>query len=193
MIFSSSHSHRRRLNQSKIMSVLIIGGGRMGAIRADAVYANPRLTLAGIVDVDPRSATGIGPGPDLARKYSTPFFTSLEGALATLTAPPAGIICCTPTFTHPLVIEVACKTSIPIFIEKPVDETTDGIREMFALGANTSTPICCGFQRRFDPSYMSVKKSVDDGAIGSVVTTRIFFADHPCPPIEFLKAGGNSK
>jgi len=51
--------------------------------------------------------------------------------------------------------------------------------------------LCCGFQRRFDESYVSVAKAVQRGQIGRPITSSIFFADHPCPPIDFLLTGGN--
>jgi hypothetical protein len=41
---SSSSPYRRRAR------VLLVGSGRMGQIRAKAVYANPRFELIGVVD-----------------------------------------------------------------------------------------------------------------------------------------------
>ena len=48
----------------------------------------------------------------------------------------------------------------------------------------------CGFQRRFDASYMEVLKQVRSGVTGHPQSIHIVFRDHPTPNIEFLKNGG---
>ena len=50
--------------------------------------------------------------------------------------------------------------------------------------------MCCGFQRRWDASYQAAQQAVVD-TIGTPVYALLFFADHPCPPRQFLLEGGN--
>mmetsp|Transcript_33766 Transcript_33766/g.100751 ORF Transcript_33766/g.100751 Transcript_33766/m.100751 type:complete len:244 (+) Transcript_33766:933-1664(+) len=78
-----------------------------------------------------------------------------------------------------------------IFTEKPVDETAEKIRKLFLVCDKAGVDLCCGFQRRFDDSYVSAAHAVQGGGIGKPLISSIFFADHPCPPIEFLLTGGN--
>ena len=40
--------------------VLLVISGRMGRIRAKAAYSNPRLELAGIIDLDEEGAARLG-------------------------------------------------------------------------------------------------------------------------------------
>lgn len=40
--------------------VLLVGSGRMGQLRAKAIYANPRLELCGIVDANVDAAAKLG-------------------------------------------------------------------------------------------------------------------------------------
>ena len=51
--------------------------------------------------------------------------------------------------------------------------------------------LACGFQRRFDPTYVAVKSAIVSNRIGKPMLASVIFADHPCPPIEFLKTGGD--
>lgn len=104
-----------------------------------------------------------------------------------------GIIVSSPTFTHEQVItECAAKYGISIFTEKPVDETAEKIEHLYRVAHNANIQLCCGFQRRFDDSYVSASQAVHAGSIGMPVTANIFFADHPCPPKEFLLTGGGN-
>lgn len=97
---------------------------------------------------------------------------------------------CTPTFTHEGVIKEAAESGIHIFTEKPVDETAEKITALFEICEKHGAKLCCGFQRRFDPTYKAVADAVRSKSIGKPVSASIFFADHPCPPIEFLLTGG---
>ena len=47
--------------------IIVIGSGRMGQIRAGIIYANPRLEIIGIVDLNLMGAQ------ELADKYSVSF------------------------------------------------------------------------------------------------------------------------
>lgn len=99
------------------------------------------------------------------------------------------LVISSPTFTHESLIREAVGHSMAIFTEKPVDETADKIEELFNIAK--SVPLCCSFQRRFDPSYVACTEAVHDQCIGSPISANIFFADHPLPPREFLLTGGN--
>jgi len=102
-----------------------------------------------------------------------------------------GIVVCSPTFTHEEVIHIAAKHGISVFTEKPVDETSSQIEDLFCVAQKAGITLCCGFQRRFDSSYVSAASAVKTGKIGRPVYANIFFGDHPCPPKEFLLSGGN--
>ena len=47
-------------NNSHRACVLLVGSGRMGQIRAKAIYANPRFELCGIVDSNVDAAAKLG-------------------------------------------------------------------------------------------------------------------------------------
>jgi predicted dehydrogenase len=123
-----------------------------------------------------------------------PAFDSLQAALeATHTSRALldGLVVATPTPTHQAVIESAADAQIYVFTEKPVGGTAEEIRHLFAYAARAGIHVCCGFQRRWDPSYVSATQAVQAGKIGTPVAAQLFFADHPCPPKEFLLTGGN--
>ena len=114
-----------------------------------------------------------------------PYFPTVSKACSELSIDAAVIS--TPTPSHAAIICEAAENNLHIFIEKPVAETVDEMQELFTLAAAKNIHLCCGFQRRFDPSY----KAAMEANIGEAVTARLFFGDHPAPPASFMNAGGS--
>mmetsp|Transcript_5655 Transcript_5655/g.10728 ORF Transcript_5655/g.10728 Transcript_5655/m.10728 type:complete len:251 (+) Transcript_5655:3159-3911(+) len=85
----------------------------------------------------------------------------------------------------------AAEYGLYIFTEKPVEETADKIKDLYEFCNKHGAKLCCGFQRRFDLTYKAVADAVRANKIGKPLSASIFFADHPCPPIEFLLTGGD--
>lgn len=70
-------------------------------------------------------------------------------------------------------------------------ESPQEIEELYSLFELEGVPLCCGFQRRFDKSYIAAAETVPQGKIGRPISAHIFFGDSPGPPSEFLITGGN--
>lgn len=102
-----------------------------------------------------------------------------------------GVVLSVPTPFHTSCIKFAAEHNLAIFVEKPVAESSSEVENLVELCKSQNVPLCCGFQRRFDASYIAAAKKVRSGDIGKPLSATIFFGDDPCPPIEFLKAGGN--
>jgi myo-inositol 2-dehydrogenase/D-chiro-inositol 1-dehydrogenase len=102
-----------------------------------------------------------------------------------------GVVVSSPTYTHESIIKQSAAHGISIFTEKPVDETADKIQRLFEVAAASGIQLCCGFQRRFDASYVAAAHAIQSGQVGFPLMANMFFADHPCPPKEFLLTGGN--
>jgi len=101
-----------------------------------------------------------------------------------------GVIISTPTSTHTSLIHEAASNGLHIFIEKPVDEVSNKIRFAYTIAKKNKVQLCCGFQRRFDPSYLALYQQVHTlNAIGTPLSATIFFGDHPVPSRSFLLAG----
>lgn len=167
--------------------IVLIGSGRMGRIRARAIFANPRLQLEGIVDPN------IEQSKPLSELYRTHHFETLSEAISSSSSSLDGIVISTPTPSHEsLITEAATNNISSIFVEKPVDETADKVSSLFQLCNDHKVKLCCGYQRRFDSSYQSLYHQINSGAIGTPLTASIFFGDHPVPSREFLLQGGGN-
>jgi myo-inositol 2-dehydrogenase / D-chiro-inositol 1-dehydrogenase len=100
-----------------------------------------------------------------------------------------------PTFTHAPIIEQAAQAGVSVFTEKPVGESAQQIQQLFDTFADAASAakihLCCGFQRRFDPSYKAAATAISQGDVGTPIVAHVFFADHPAPPKQFMLQGGD--
>jgi myo-inositol 2-dehydrogenase / D-chiro-inositol 1-dehydrogenase len=149
----------------------LIGAGRMGQLRAPILYANPRIEFVCVVEKLEQL------GNPLAAKYGVVYSESLSNAVNSGCKLDA-ICLSTPTFTHKAVIEEAASMGLHIFTEKPVGESTDDIAACFEICREHNAKLCCGFQRRFDASYVALKESIASGSVGKPMMINVFFADH---------------
>mmetsp|Transcript_10651 Transcript_10651/g.22902 ORF Transcript_10651/g.22902 Transcript_10651/m.22902 type:complete len:369 (-) Transcript_10651:299-1405(-) len=102
-----------------------------------------------------------------------------------------GLVISVPSPSHGYYIKQAAKYGLSIFVEKPVAMHPVQIKELYQVCSSYNVPLCCGFQRRFDNSYLAAMEALQAGEIGKPLSAQIFFGDSPCPPLQFLLAGGN--
>lgn len=184
-------TENRRMEVKRI-NVCLIGTGRMGKIRAKILYGNPLTTIVGMIS----KANGV----NVAALYQVPHFSSLEAfqeywlerKQETQDDADLAFVITSSTSVHREHISSICRLQLGkwIFIEKPISGTPSEIREMFALSRKSGIELCCGFQRRFDASYVKLKQAITAGAVGTPSFARVFFADHPVPELKFLLQDG---
>lgn len=155
----------------------------MGQLRAPHIAKSARVSLECVVDVHEPT------GRALADKYGVPWFPSIDDAVTAITLNAVWIA--SPTPAHSPSIRAAAANKLAVFTEKPVAFDIREIVDLFQICADAKVPLCCGFQRRFDPTYQAVQKAVEAGQIGLPNMGYFFFGDHPAPAMEFLKQGGD--
>ena len=176
----------------------------MGKIRTQLCYESPRFTLCGVSDVVFDKAQQI------AERFETTAFKDFDSIIQHFNLSPIlmveegtseemyiheraidAIIISVPTDFHGVYIRQAAKYGLAVFVEKPVAETPDEISELYDLCSASRVPLCCGFQRRFDPSYVDAARAIHESKIGDrPISAHIFFGDSPGPPMSFLKSRG---
>ena len=56
--------------------------------------------------------------------------------------------------------------------------------------AEVGRPLFCAFNRRFDPSFSSVRRRVVEGEVGHVHMIKTTSRDSPLPSLDYLKISG---
>jgi myo-inositol 2-dehydrogenase/D-chiro-inositol 1-dehydrogenase len=161
-----------------MMSIAVIGAGRIGQIHARNIASHPGVHLVGIADVDAGAATR------LAMEYRTQV-VSLDAAFAA-----DAVLIGSPTPTHADYIERAAANGRAIFCEKPIDLAADRVRACLASVRRAGVVLMVGFNRRFDPHFRALKRRIDAGEIGAVELLTIISRDPAPPPPSYLATSG---
>jgi myo-inositol 2-dehydrogenase / D-chiro-inositol 1-dehydrogenase len=159
----------------------LLGAGRIGKVHAKAVSGNPAAKLVAVADAFPSAAEAI------AASYGCEVRTieAIEAAKDI-----DAVVVCTPTDTHADLIERFAKAGKAIFCEKPVDLDVERVKACIKVVNETKAKLMVGFNRRFDPHFMAVRKAIDDGRIGAVEMVTITSRDPSAPPVDYIKRSG---
>jgi myo-inositol 2-dehydrogenase/D-chiro-inositol 1-dehydrogenase len=161
--------------------VAIVGAGRIGRIHARNVASQPGLRLRYVCDALPQ------PAAELARALGAEV-CDLDRVFAD---PAVGaVLVASSTDTHADLILRAAAAGKAIFCEKPVDLDLGRARECAAAVARARTPCLIGFQRRYDPTFASLKKRLDAGEIGDPEILAVTSRDPGAPPLDYVRRSG---
>ncbi len=137
----------------------IIGYGKMGQIRHEAITANGQSTVVAIMDSDAsKKQKGV-------RFYDSP--SDL------INAPEVeAVFVCTPNFLNkPLTIE-ALQAGKHVFCEKPPAFTGADMEEIIAVEKASGKKLMYGFNHRHHDSVLQIKHIIDSGIYGRLMWMR---------------------
>lgn len=159
----------------------LLGAGRIGKVHARAIGSNQAARLVAVADAAEQAAR------DISDAYGAEMRTidQIEQA-----SDIDAVVICTPTDTHADLIERFARAGKAIFCEKPIDLDVGRVEECLAVVEQTGAALMVGFNRRFDPHFMAVRKTIDEGAIGTVEMVTITSRDPGPPPIDYIKRSG---
>jgi myo-inositol 2-dehydrogenase / D-chiro-inositol 1-dehydrogenase len=145
------------------------------------VGSNPQARLVAVADAFEKAAS------DLATAYGAEVRSIDE-----IEESPDidAVVICTPTDTHADLIERFAAAGKAVFCEKPIDLDVKRVKECLAVVEKTGATLMVGFNRRFDPHFMAVRKAIDDGAIGKVEMVTITSRDPGPPPHDYITRSG---
>ncbi|HZQ62559.1 MAG TPA: inositol 2-dehydrogenase [Casimicrobiaceae bacterium] len=164
-----------------MVEVALFGAGRIGKIHAGNLVRQPGVRLKYVIDVNAEAANA------LAAQHGarvTDVTTAMNDSEV------RAVVIASSTDTHADLILRATEARKAIFCEKPVD--LDLARARTCADAVKRAGVLCmiGFQRRFDPTFASVRARIDAGEIGTpemlVVTSR----DPGAPPVDYIRVSG---
>ncbi len=164
-----------------MIHVGLIGAGRIGKIHAGSVGGSGKAKLRYVSDVYAPAAK------ELAAAYGAEVATIDH----ILQDPDIDLVMiCSITETHADLIERSAKAGKAIFCEKPIDLDIKRVQGVLNVVKETDATLMVGFNRRFDPNFMTLKKRLDDGDAGDVELVTIASRDPGAPPVEYIKGSG---
>ena len=160
----------------------LFGAGRIGAMHAANIAANPRAALHCVYDVHTAAA----------QKVAAAHGAQVAPGVAAALADPAvdAVLIASSTDTHVDLITAAAKAGKAILCEKPIDLDIRRVEQCRRDIAGTNVPIQLGFNRRYDPSHRGLREAVAKGEIGAVHLLVITSRDPGLAPMDYMKVSG---
>ncbi len=142
------------------LKVGVIGAGAMGASHARTLAtAVPAAEVTHVFDMDTARAKAV------ADEVGAQPADSPEALVADVDA----FLVASPDFTHADLAVAGIEAGQHVLCEKPLAVTADDARRVVdAEVAAGRRLVQVGFNRRFDPGFVDLKSSIDDGTLGEV-------------------------
>jgi len=163
----------------------ITGAGRIGAMHARNLSLLPGLDE--LVLHDPISGRAQAVATQLTPSTVR---TRTAASYPELLAQVDGIVVATPTTTHADLVLLAVAAGVPALCEKPAADNEPALREMVDAVDRSGVEVLVGFQRRFDPPLVEMRRRVLAGELGTVYHVRALGQDHEPPDLGFIPTSG---
>ncbi|MCP4208262.1 MAG: inositol 2-dehydrogenase [Shimia sp.] len=159
----------------------LLGCGRIGQVHARSIAQIEGATVSAVADAF------LAPAQELANRANAKVMDAMELIDC---AEVDAVVIGTPTDTHYDLIHAAAKAGKAIFCEKPVDLSSDRIRDCKAVVENAGVPFLTAFNRRFDPNFADLQARLQQGQIGDSEIITIQSRDPSPPPVSYIKSSG---
>jgi myo-inositol 2-dehydrogenase/D-chiro-inositol 1-dehydrogenase len=162
------------------MRIGVAGVGRIGTMHAANLTALPQVDEVLLYD----------PVPGRADLAATGDKTRAVPELDGLLKESDGVLVATPTDTHPVLVRACLAAGTPALCEKPIAADLPAMTELIAEIESATVPVLVGFQRRFDPAMVELRRRIVDGELGTVYQVRATGFDAQPPDFAYLPTSG---
>lgn len=150
----------------------LIGCGRIGQRHAE--HINNKGVLSAVCDINPDRAN------DLGKKYNANIYTSIDELLEKENDTDV-ISVCTPNGLHSEHTIKALRAGYHVLCEKPMAITVVDCERMINESLKFNKRLFIVKQNRFNPPVEAVKKCIDEGRMGKILSLQLscFWNRHP--------------
>ena len=166
-----------------MIKIGIVGLGRIGKVHLHNIQHH--IVEAQVIAACSRSEQSL----DYAKQFGVEkLFTSYEKMLSE--GGIDAVVVASPTALHFEHLKLAIAAQKHIFCEKPIDLSIENILEIKRHLSAIQIKFMLGFNRRFDPNILKIKKELKDGRLGRTQSVKLISRDPGPPPMEFIKTSG---
>ena len=165
-----------------MINFALLGAGRIGCMHASIIASSPQAKLHSVYDTYQPAAD------ELANKYGAIAVGTIDEILSDESVD--ALLIATTTDTHVELIIKGAQAGKAILCEKPIDLSTERVRQCWEQIKDCGVPIQIGFNRRFDPTHAGLKQQLNDGDIGQLQQLIITSRDPDIAPLEYLRHSG---
>ena len=164
------------------IGIAVIGCGRIGRVHAANLVNLPKVRLSFVYDAMAQASLKLGNelGAPVAEKVEQIFDDPATDA----------IIICSPTPTHVKLIKQAVLAKKKVLCEKPLAGSLKDSRAIMDFVSKHKGMLMVGFNRPYDPGFLSLRQRVAKGELGNTEHIQITSRDPAAPPISYMKLAG---
>jgi myo-inositol 2-dehydrogenase/D-chiro-inositol 1-dehydrogenase len=162
------------------MRIGVAGTGRIGTMHAANLAALPQVSEVLLYD----------PVPGRAQTVATASGARAVADLGTLLRESDGVVIATPTTSHPAMVRECLAAGTPALCEKPIAASLPEMAELVVEIEASGVPVVVGFQRRFDPAMVELRRRIVSGELGAVYQVRATGFDAQPPDFGYLPTSG---
>jgi myo-inositol 2-dehydrogenase/D-chiro-inositol 1-dehydrogenase len=163
------------------MRIGVAGVGRIGTMHAAHLASLPAVDEVLLYDPVDGRATTAAATLDKVRPTDT---------TAGLIEQADGVLVATPTDTHPALVRACLAAGTPVLCEKPIAADLDEMARLVDEIDKRGTPVLVGFQRRFDPAVVELRRRIATGELGPIYHVRATGFDANPPDLGYLPSSG---
>ena len=145
------------------LTFAIIGAGRIG--NRHAGHIKNHGTLIAVCDIDQSKSDKLG------QEFEANSYSSIEDLLANEN--PDVISICTPNGLHAVHTIKSLQAGSHVLCEKPMALTVQDCGEMINAAERANKRLFVVKQNRFNPPVVAVKKAVDEGKLGKILSVQL--------------------
>ncbi|MCX8171837.1 MAG: Gfo/Idh/MocA family oxidoreductase, partial [Candidatus Bathyarchaeota archaeon] len=142
--------------------VAVVGAGFWGRNHVRVLSEIPEVELIAICDIDRQRAE------DVSRKYGLKHYEDSIEMYKSVEIDAVTICVWSSNLAQETVR--ALKMGKHVFVEKPMASTVKEALQSIRLAKNKGLKLQVGFIERFNPGVRRVKKAIEDGVIGNIVS-----------------------
>ena len=164
-----------------MLNIGILGCGRIGQVHGRSLMALRSARAVAVADAFADAAASLAEQLDADVRSSEEIIDSDDID---------AVVIGTPTDTHYDLIHKAAPAGKAIFCEKPIDLSSERIRDCLKVVAENGVPFMTALNRRFDPNFAGIAARIREGEVGDVEIVTILSRDPAPPPIGYIKSSG---
>lgn len=159
----------------------VIGGGIWGDYH---LLAAKQLEREGLVELVSIAARTKQTASNMSDKYGIKGYTDFKLMIQNEKLDAVSIV--TPDHLHREITLFALENNLHALVEKPMDLTTKGCRQMVDFAKRTMKLLQVDFHKRFDPYNIDMKRKVREGKIGKIYYAYAYMEDKIIVPTQWI-------
>lgn len=160
----------------------LIGAGRIAKVHLKSLSRLGGASVTAVVDPYREQ------GERVVESIGAAWYPDFEQASAAQSFD--GAIIAAPTSLHASLIEACVGRELPVFCEKPVDQSLPRVDACLKLVEASGVPVLIAFHRRFDAARREIHDIVQSGALGKIEHILQISRDPRLPAESFIAHSG---